>query len=625
MFTKLAKFEFNYFRKQPSFYVTSSILFLMSFLSMVSDNVQIGVGGSNINYNSPTAIAFTMIIFSIIGMFLVANFVGGTATRDYVYKMDGMVHAMPVNKGNYLWGRLFGATLFCLLVFAFVPLGTLIGSLMPWVDADRLGATSLLPYWQTFAIFIVPNFIFCAALFYSFAMLARSMMGMYLGVVGFFILYNISGLLLSDPSLLTLSALIEPFGIQAYSNITRYWTPHEMNTQMVGLEGVVLQNRLIWLSISALIIVITHYLIDIRKLPKVKVKKDKKIDNKNFNKTILALTPVDSYSSQWSRFKLRTLFEIKQIIKSPGFIILGVLCVFQLTSVYFGASGAFGADNWPLTRTMTTVIIGSFSLLILIILVFYAAEVVWRERQLGMGDIVDSTPSHNWTLYFPKVLALFTVVFTLLAFGVAFTTLFQASKGYTNFEFAVYFKILGTTYLIPTMMAVILSIFLQVISPNKYIGMGLFVLYMVASIVLYNLGLEHNLWNFAETPAVTFSDMNQFGYFTKAMLAYNFYWLGLTIILVVLGYGLFKRGTEYSFKYRWSQLSTNLGKSGIMTIFVGALMFIGVGSYIFYQTRVINEFMTSDQQFEQQAQYEKAYKQYEKLPITTITDINLQV
>ena len=188
MFYQLAKFEFNYFRKQPSFYVTSIIFFFLTFMAMVSKNVQIGVAGANVNFNSPQAISQTMIIMSIIGMFLVANFVGGTATRDYVHKMNGIIHTTPISKGSYLWGRLLGATAFCLFVFLAVPLGSLIGSFWPSVDADRLGSTLLTPYFWTYLIFIVPNFIFCGALFYSFAMLSRSMMGMYLGVVGFFVL-----------------------------------------------------------------------------------------------------------------------------------------------------------------------------------------------------------------------------------------------------------------------------------------------------------------------------------------------------------------------------------------------------------------------------------------------------
>ena len=625
MFSRLAKFEINYFRKQPSFYVISLIFFLLPFFAMISDNVQIGAGGSNINFNSPNAITQTMLIMSVFGMFLVANFIGGTATRDYTFKMNGMVHAMPVSKFSYLWGRLFGSWLFCLIVFAAVPLGTLIGSFWPGVEAERLGATSLYPYFNTYLIFIIPNFIFTGALFYAFATLTRSMMAMYLGVVGFFILFSMSGRLLNDPSLLTLSAMLDPFGLRAFSQVTRYWTPFEMNNNSVALEGLILQNRLLWLSISAAIISTIHFFVDIRKITKIKKEKSKKVTNKAFNKDLLVLSPVDSSATQWSRFLSRTVFEIKQVVKSPAFIVLCVLCIFLLFTIYMGSSGSFGTDNWPLTRNMAEHIRESFDLLILIIVVYYAGETVWRERQLGMGDIVDSTPSRNWTLYFPKVLALFTVVFSLLAIGVLFTTMFQATNGYTNFEWGVYFTLLTTVYLIPTMMMTILSVFFQIITPNKYMGMLFFVVFFVAMIVLSQLGLEHNLWSFASTPASPFSDMNQFGHYVEPLVAYNLYWLGLTVLLVTLGYGLFRRGTEYGFKYRWSQLRNTLGATGMVSVVIGFALFVGMGSYIYYNTSVLNNFMTSDETFEQQAMYEKTYKQFEKTPIAKITDVNLNV
>ena len=165
MFFKLAKFELNYFRKQPSFYVTGLLFFLLPFFAMIADNVQIG-GASNTNFNSPIAITQTMLVMSLaVGMFVVANFVGGTALRDQSNKMDGIMLSMPVNKFSYLWGRLLGAYVFCLLLFIMAPLGTLIGSFWPTVDAERLGETSLLPYIWTYLIFIVPNFIFLSSLF----------------------------------------------------------------------------------------------------------------------------------------------------------------------------------------------------------------------------------------------------------------------------------------------------------------------------------------------------------------------------------------------------------------------------------------------------------------------------
>ncbi|HFC29453.1 MAG TPA: hypothetical protein ENJ44_00240, partial [Oceanospirillales bacterium] len=184
---------------------------------------------------------------------------------------------------------------------------------------------------------------------------------------------------------------------------------------------------------------------------------------------------------------------------------------------------------------------------------------------------------------------------------------------------------LFTDFLIPTFMVVILSVFFQIISPNKYMGMGAFVLFFVVSLVLSKLGFEHGLWNFAGTPYSPYSDMNHYGHFSKPLFAYNMYWFGLTLILTVLGYGLYRRGSEYGLKYRWSQLKTNLGNKGIMTAVLGLLIFVGFGAYIYYNTIVLNTFRGKDEQFDLQAAYENTYKQYEKLPLTKITDVNVNV
>lgn len=625
MFTHLAQFEFRYFRKQPSFYITFLIFFSLTFVAMIAEKVSIGAPGSNVNYNSPQAITQTLIIMSIIGMFLVANFVGNTATRDYQFKMSGIVHSMPVAKWHHLWGRLFGALTFCLVVFLAVPLGSLIGSLWPTVDPDRLGPINVMSYLTIYSLFIIPNFTFCSVLFYAFASLTRSMMGMYLSVVAFFVLYAISGRLLDDPSLITLGAMLDPFGIRAFAEVTKYWTPHEMNTQTVNFEGLIAANRLLWLTISAVIIGLSHFLIDIRATTTLKKSKQKNHTKTPVHTEVLTITPNDSMASQWSRFYMRTRFEISQVIKSPAFIILCLISLFNLSAIFLVPTGAFGTNNWPLTRNMSTFIANSFALMTIVMITYYAAEAVWRDKQQGIGNIVESTATQNWALYFPKVLALFLVMFIILAIGVAFSILYQAGNGYWTFEIGLYFTLLCSTFLIPLLMTCILSIFFQIISPNKYIGMLLFVLFYISTLVLVQLGFEHNMWNFAELPTSIYSDMNQYGHFSQSIIYYNLYWFGLTLVLVTVGYGLYQRGVESDLRFRWSILPSNLGKSGFSVMAIGILLFVGAGSFIFYNTRVLNDFISSDDAFNLQASYEKKYKMYAGMSLPRITDVNVQV
>jgi ABC-2 type transport system permease protein len=623
MFFQLAKFEFNYFRKQPSFIVTMLVFFLFAFFAMVSDNIQIGASAS-VNFNSPHAITQTMLIMSLIGMFLVANFVGGTAVRDYSHKMDGIMLSMPVAQGSYIWGRLFGSYLFCLTVFAMVPLGTLLGSFWPGVDSERLGETMLAPYFWSYLVFVIPNFLFCSVLFYIFAVKTRTMMGMYLGVVGFFIFYNISQSLLDNPDYSSIGALADPFALGAFMETTRYWTPFERNSLMVDFNDDILLNRILWLSITAFMMFIAHIAFDLRKPVKVKSKKLKKDDQKPPSKLVI-VKPDFSQSIEGARFWARTKFEVLQIVKSAPFIILCLISMFSLVSIFFDVSGAFGTPNWPLTRDMAMFIEGAFAVMVIIVLVYYSAEIVWRERNLGIGEIVESTSIKNPSIYFPKIIALTSVIVSLALCGVAFATIYQVFKGFSNIEWSVYFGLLSLSFVIPMAILAILAVFIQILSPNKYIGMLIFVAYFILSIVARNLGMEHHMWRIGSTPALVYSDINTYGHFLEAVLWYNLYWLAFTTVLIVTGYGMWARGAEYSIKYRFSMLTKNMGVTGTAVLTLALVSFLGSGSYIYYNTRVVNDFYSDDEVLDARAEFEGKYRQFEDDLIPTITDVYAEV
>jgi hypothetical protein len=68
-----------------------------------------------------------------------------------------------------------------------------------------------------------------------------------------------------------------------------------------------------------------------------------------------------------------------------------------------------------------------------------------------------------------------------------------------------------------------------------------------------------------------------------------------------------------------------MGKALRIFSLVCLMLFIGVGSYIFYNTNVLNEFWTKSEQVDFRAGYEKTLKQFEYKPQPKITDIKLKV
>lgn len=628
MFLKMLAFEWRYYVRQPSFYVTCLTFFLLPFLATVSDNVQIG-GGGNVLYNSSFAITQTMLILGIFSMFLVVNFLGSSAIRNEQTKMAEILYSKPIQPLPYQLGRFIGAYLVTATVFLMVPLGILLGTLMPWIDADRVGPTNLSFYIDTYVYFSLPTLFVFSCFFFAVAQKFKTMMSVYLTALALFIFYIVTGNLLDEPAYRTIAALSDPFGLRTFGDISRYWTAVERNTESIELAGVLLQNRLIWIGVGIAVLAIFAKL---NRAPNLEADKSSAKSTKKSKKQTSAenaTPPLNAnikYQGQtgfeWQKFLARTRFEIKQVMHSPPFYILLLFSLFNLIAPMFLSSGTYGVGNWPITQEMVDLIRDAFSLMIIIVITYYSGEVVWRERNAGMGDIVDSMPVFNLSFWMSKIIAVWLVVISLYVIGMVGAVINQVVQGYEHIDFGQYFISLFLFDALPWMTLVVLAFFLQVVSANKYIGMLLLVGYIFSSFAFNALGIEHNMWRIGQAPNLRYSDMNGYGFYGITQFWYMTYWIGFSIILTCIGYGLWQRGPQVPLKARFKMLGYQLGNSGRVTIAAGLMVFLFAGSTIFYNTRVVNEFVGAEELLEQQAEFEKLYDSRSQDSVPTVTKVN---
>ncbi|MFY8275320.1 ABC transporter permease/M1 family aminopeptidase [Pseudoalteromonas sp. SSDWG2] len=627
MLLKMLTFELRYFIRQPSFYVCSLLFFLLSFLATVSDNVQIG--GSNVNANSPYTIMMVIAVMLIFGLFAVVNFIASSTIRNESERMSELVYSKPINEKSYHIGRFFGAFIVTTLVFAFVPLGvflgTWFGSLVGWLNPELLAPNSLSFYVQPFLLLAVPTLFVLSVSCHVAALRFRTMMAVYIAAVILFIGYNIVSIYFERPEFRLWAALLDPFGFGAFMDATRYWTVSEKETQTLALEGNLLYNRLIWLTAS--IIAFAAFGL---KAGFQNTKADKKPLTPSASMLKMAQQALANNISvrakrisTGSQFWLRTRFEITQVIFSAPFMILAALTLFMLISPLLVPGQWYGTSNWPLTQAMVPLINGVMGIFMVIILVYYSAEVVWRERSSNFGDIIDSYPTHNLVFWGSKLVAISLVLILLYTAGMMFTITYQLIKGQFNIELGQYLFRLGYLTVLPLIMTTVLAFFFQVISPNKYVGMLLFIIYYATNMVLSNYGFSHHMYRFASSPAAPYSDLNTYGHFLTAVHWYNVYWLGLTFILAALGYGLWHRGPQQSLMTRLRLLGYHLGGKGKFIATFGLLVFVASGAWIYNNTRVINEYQTKDQTEDLQVQYEQQLVQYKDAPIPTVTKVDV--
>ena len=627
MLSNMLKFEWRYFTRQPSFIVTCLVFILLPFLAIVFDGVQIG-GGGNVTKNSPYAISQILLILSIFSMFVVVNFIGNTATRNHTQKMAEIIGTKPIQPFGYNLGRFLGSYLVCLTVFLMVPIGIFIGSLMPWIDAERIGPNQLSFYVVPFIIFSTTTIFTLSAIFYAVARKTNSLMIMYVIAVAIYIAYSVSGTIFDQPDQRFYRALFDPFGLNTFREAARYWTPFEQNTIVASLTMAIVANRALWLGIA--VVALTTMGGFFRPLRLI----TPKANNKKVKQVSLELAPSNqdiSYrvksKSGRSQFLSSLKFEIKQTIFSAPFLILLIISVAQLLAIVLTEVGGYGQPMWPITQTMVESIAGGFGLLMLIIMGYFTAEVVWREQTAGISDITDSTPTHNAVMWASKLIAVCLVIVILMLAGIVIAVALQASKGYTNFEFGQYFIRLMYFGAYPLALTAVLAFFIQTISPNKYIGMMAFAGFILLQIVLFSLGVEHTMFSYGESPALIYSDMNGYGDYLMSHNWYMLYWTALAVILGLVSFGLWRRGPSSSLRSRIGLLKYQLGKGGMITATVAALVFVGSGANIYYNTRVLNTFVGTDDLRDLQADYEKTYSAHkdDNTPIIISVDIKADI
>ena len=142
MFGKIAGFEFRYQLKNPVFWV--AVIALRACSPMGSPRrPSFPIGGGNVHRNSPVALVRLQFIFSLYFMFVVTAFVANVVVRDDESGFGSIVRSTPISRFQYLIGRFAGACAAAALAWLVIPVALWFATLMPWLDPDTLGPTSL--------------------------------------------------------------------------------------------------------------------------------------------------------------------------------------------------------------------------------------------------------------------------------------------------------------------------------------------------------------------------------------------------------------------------------------------------------------------------------------------------
>ena len=165
-----------------------------------------------------------------------------------------------------------------------------------------------------------------------------------------------------------------------------------------------------------------------------------------------------------------TKYEFRQILGSTYFrIILMVGIIFMLAT-----SGELGklydTETYPVTYQTIDYFSGTLYLFLLIIIVLYSGEIVWKERDKRVSEIHEALPTPNWVIFASKLLGLMAIQIVLLFLVLIIGVFIQATRGYYDFEIGLYLQELYTLQIIDLWLFCMFAFFVQVVLNNKYLG-----------------------------------------------------------------------------------------------------------------------------------------------------------
>jgi ABC-2 type transport system permease protein len=630
MFAKIAAFELRYQFRNPVFWVVAILFFLLTFGAVTAENITIGSGG-NVNVNSPSAIMQISQILTIFFMFVTTAFVANVIVRDDESGFGPMVRATRVRKFDYLFGRFAGAFLIAAIAFIGVPLAIFIGSLMPWLDPETVGPNRFGYYLFSYFILALPGIFLTSSIFFAIATATRSMIYTYVAVVAFLVLYlSFLTVIGNTPEWQDTAALFEPFGLGALAVITEYWTVTERNSLLPALEGALLYNRLIAVGISLLALSFAYRKFSFaeRGISKRQMKKQRKQAAK-LAKTepqiVDHLPAAKPGSAAWAQFRTQMRLEMRMVFRSPAFFVLMLIGLFNVSARLLSSSEIYGTPLFPVTFSLIGMLQGSFAIIPFIIAIYYAGELVWRDRDRKMHEIIDATALPNWAYMAPKTLAVSLVLVSALLLSAIAAIALQSIQGYFDYEPVKYFIWYVLPLSVDLILIAILSVFVQALSPNKYIGWAIMLVYFISTITLNNLGFEHPLYQYGSTGDNPVSDLNGDNIERARNWWLRLYWGGFAVIFAVIAHLLWRRGTESRLLPRLRQMPRRLaGTPGVIMLAALAIA-AGSGAYIYYNMNILNEYRTTDSAEKKLADYEKKYLKYENIEQPAIRQITLNV
>ncbi|MEN0005278.1 MAG: M1 family aminopeptidase [Bacteroidota bacterium] len=627
MFTAIFNFECSTLLRQWSTYFYAFAFASLTFLSMIGtggffDGVEATTTPQRW-LNSPYELSYILLYFNKVMLFLAPAIIGMRLYQDTATGLYKVLYAYPIHKREYLWAKFAGPFAITVGIVLLVLLAVVAGEWLLGIENPKVGPTNGWGYLQVLFVFLLPNFLIFGSIVFAVVGWSRSIFAGFGAVLLFFLWQLIvENVLLHQPFAV---AMLDPFGQNALQYATRTWTLDAQNTQLLPVWGAVGLNRLVWLSVSAVIAWIFGRQFQLQTSPLISWgEKSRVLPNRPTSKdrkgALNRSIRYDFSLLQQMRTLLRLAWVDAQYILRSGLFV--ALLGFGVAAILFAIVRVTNNGDialLPLTRLMLSVPLLFFTAIIILMTFVFGGLLVHRARMANSSQLIDVTPTPNWVLMGSKVGALVLTQMALLLVLIGCGISIQLFNGYDHLELDLYFFQLFVLVLPMLVVWAVTTVVAHTFIPNLYLGIFLLLMLWLGKDQLHYIGLDTCLLQFNTTPELRYSDLNGFGSRLWGVYLVQGYWLVVALLLGMLGYIFWRRG--FTFGWRDYLAKRPTGMSFWVVVLAAMVALSGLGARI-YQAEQASTFHESDLKKSFRTFQEK-YAHLRQLPQPKIQDMEL--
>ncbi len=633
---QLLQFEWRWQMRRATYVAIALIVCAFSLVL-----VRQGYGPEAAYINSPYSVIQSSGLLTLWFVMVLTMLCVHGALRDDEHRMRELVHSRPIGLVRLHSTRLLGLWSSALFVAAIVLLLQLVAPYLVAKDPSRVGPLRILPYVWTLVWMYAPNLLLITAVLYAAATYTRSTLATYIGGILLFSLYMVTALLIDSPLMagaapatpesMARAAVLDPFGLSAFFEATRYWTPAERNFRLLPVQGHFLQNRVLWFCVS-IALLLTSY----RRAPERAARgafitrwrrtHTRPLDPVPRSAYVPVVASTSNFSTQSHAFLTTLRIETRLLLGAWTVQALLVLWMFVVGIEIMSAlrGGEYGTHVLATSALLTSRLREPLALLGNVSVAYFAAELVWRERTLRFDALLDATPTPNAAFYVGKLFALWSIPLLLVLSGLLVALGVQLWTGDQPVIPSVFW---GQSVLlsIPLLWRAVVLIGIHLIAVNRWVGLIGGVAFLVQSVSGQMPWLEHPMLRFAWTPLVSYSDLDGFGPALPSYIAMALYWGCWSALIAVVSQGLWRRGLDRGLVARCKSIGAALGREGRLAAVAATLLCVGASSALWLHDDGPTGWRSSTEQSQWRVDYERRYRNTARAPQPSIRAVELNV